>query len=118
MAYRSFADRVKGPWRDALVAHWSEHAEEERQAAYDVAMKIVGLGADPMVTTVTVPQSTANVEGFCQVLAGMELEAIAKARSLVELSGGNTSMKVLAENLVLVDTQHLDDLRRMASAAA
>lgn len=112
IAYRSFADRIKGPWRDALVDHWYEHAKEERQAQYDIAMKIVGMGADPMVSNVDLPQCPANIEAFCQILAKLELNAIERGRQLIELSGDNTSMKVFAENLILVDTQHLDDLRR------
>lgn len=113
-AYRSFADRVRGPWRDALVDHWQEHAKEERSAAYDIAMKIVGLGADPMVTVTSVPQCPGNLDAFCQVLAKMELDTIENGRKLIAMSGDNAAMKVFAENLVLVDTKHLDDLRRMS----
>jgi len=112
-AYRSFADRVKGPWRDALVSHWQEHAKEERDNAYALAMRIVGLGADPMQTVVQVPACPASVFGFCKVLMEMELKAIENSRRLIALAGDNTAMKVLAENIILVDTQHLDDLRRM-----
>lgn len=114
IAYRSFADRVRGPWRDSLVDHWHEHSKEERQHAYDLAMRIVGLGGDPAQTSVQVPPCTQNLEGFFKVLAGMELEAITAGRKAIAMSGENTSMKVMAENFVLVDTQHLDDLRRMA----
>ena len=112
VAYRSFADRVRGPWRDALVDHWREHAKEERAASYDIAMKIVGMGADPMLTNLSITPCPANVEGFAQCLADMELNLIQKTRELIECSGHNTSMKVLGENIILVDTQHLDDLRR------
>jgi len=115
VAYRSFADRVRGPWRDALVDHWHDHAKEERDHAYDLAMKVVGLGSDPIQTAVQVPVCTANLSGFMQVLSNMELEAIAAGRELINISGNNTAMKVMAENIVVVDTQHLDDLRRMAA---
>jgi bacterioferritin (cytochrome b1) len=113
MAYRSFADRVHGPWRDALVDHWHEHAKEERDAAYDIAMKIVGLGADPVQSAVQVPSCESTVVGFCKSLMELELRAIENGRRLIALAGDNTAMKVLGENLILVDTQHLDDLRRM-----
>ena len=113
IAYRSFADRTRGPWRDALVDHWYEHAKEERQAAYDVAMKIVGLGSDAMVSTITVPQCPANLEAFCICLTQMELETVNKCRDLLSCVGDNVSMRVFAENLILQDTQHIDDLRRM-----
>ena len=113
-AYRSLADRIRGPFRDAVVEHWHEHAKEERQAAYDIAMKVVGLGGDPVITTVTTPDCGPDLGEFIQLLVNLELDLISKERQLIEESGDNTSMKVLGENLVLVDTQHLDDLRRMS----
>lgn len=113
VAYRSFADRVRGPWRDALVEHWQDHAKEERAASYDLAMKIMGMGGDPIVHMLSVPECPANVDAFCACLADMELNLIKKTRDLIACSGDNTAIRVLAENIVLVDTQHLDDLRRM-----
>lgn len=115
IAYRSFADRVKGPWRDALVDHWHTHAKEERAQAYDLAMKLVGLGADPLQTAVQVPACPANIVGLSKTLMEMELKAVENGRRLIALAGDNTAMKVLGENLVLTDTQHLDDLRRMCA---
>jgi len=112
-AYRSFADRVKGPWRDSLVDHWYDHSKEERQHAYDLAMRIVGMGGDPMQTFIQVPTCTANLQGFFKTLASMELEAIEAGRAAIKMAGENTSLQVMAENFVLVDTQHLDDIRRM-----
>lgn len=111
--YRSFADRTKGLWRDALVDHWHDHAKEEREATYDVAMKIMGLGADAIVSNITLPQCPPNIEAFCMILGKLELETINIAREVINASGDNVSIKVFAENIILVDTQHLDDLRRM-----
>jgi bacterioferritin (cytochrome b1) len=113
MAYRSYADRLHGPWRDSLVDHWHDHAKEERSAAYDIAMKIVGMGADPNVTMVQVPAATPSLELMMTNLMKLELEAIATGREIVRMAGGRQSLRVMAENLLLVDTQHLDDLRRM-----
>jgi hypothetical protein len=112
MAYRNFSDRLRGPWRDSLAKHWYEHAEEERKNTYDLTMKVVGLGADPMQTYIQIPACTPNVGAFIQVLMQLELEAIAAGRELCKLAGDNTGMRVLGENTVLLDTQHLDDLRR------
>lgn len=112
-AYRSYADRVRGPWRDSLVDHWYKHAEEERQQAYDLAMKIIGLGGDPNVTVIDVPPCPANLQAFCAVLMDLELAAIDKAHRVIAASGTMRSLGVLAENIMLTDTQHLDDLRRM-----
>lgn len=112
-AYRSYADRVKGPWRDSLVEHWTTHAGEERQAAYDLAMKIVGLGGDPNVTVIEVPMTSPNLGALCMTLMNLELKAIEAARETMSMSGEMVSLRVLAENICLQDTQHLDDLRRM-----
>jgi bacterioferritin (cytochrome b1) len=113
-AYRSFADRVRGPFRDALVDHWQEHAKEERTSAYDFAMKIMGLGGDPQVCPTTCSITNPTIDTFCQKLAEMELELIKMNRDLAEIAGENTALRVLAENTILQDTQHLDDLRRMS----
>ncbi|MFA5202873.1 MAG: ferritin-like domain-containing protein [Lentisphaeria bacterium] len=114
-AYRSFADRIKGPWRDALVEHWQEHAKEERGHAYDLAMKIVGLGSDPIQTAINVPTCPANLVAFGAVLIDLELKAIDAAHKTIEMSGTMRALAVMAENMMLTDTQHLDDLRRMIS---
>lgn len=114
-AYRSFSDRLTGPYREAVTEHWKDHAKDERQGAYDIAMKIVGMGGDPMVTMVSVPQCPGNIAAFAKCLVDMELDLINKARELIECCGDNTAMRVLAENIVLIDTHHLDDLRRMFS---
>lgn len=112
-SYRSFADRVKGPWRDSLVEHWTEHAKEERDSAYQIAMKVVGLGGDPEVLSIVVPPCPSDLASFFNSLAIQELQAIEACRQLIVLAGDMTSLKVLAENTILVDTQHLDDLTRM-----
>lgn len=111
-SYRSFADRVKGPWRDSLVAHWQEHASEERKSSYDLAMKCVALGGDPILTTIQIPPCTPNLSGFMQVLLAQELDAIAAGIKLAEMAGSNMGLRVLAENTVVLDSQHADDLRR------
>lgn len=111
-AYRSYADRIKGPWRDALVEHWQKHAGEERQAAYDIAMKIVGFGGDPNVTIIEVPTASSDLASMCMILMRLELAAIEAARETMSMSGELVSLRVLAENICLADTHHLDDLRR------
>lgn len=116
-SYRSFADRLRGPWRDALVGHWQEHAKDERQSAYDVAMKVVALGGDPSISTVSVPQCPGGVEAFCKVLAEQEMAAVLAARKIAAMAGDNMPLRVLMENTALLDAHHLDDLRRMCTEA-
>lgn len=118
MSYRSYADRIRGPWRDAVVGHWQEHAEDERKSAYAFAMKVVALRGDPMVTTVSVPACVPDLGAMMKLLADQELAAVEACRELAQLAGENTSLRLLAEETVLLDTHHLDDLRRMSGGAA
>ena len=112
-AYRSFADRSHGPWRDSLVDHWYKHAKEERDQAYDLAMKVAALGGDPIVTTVQVPPCVPNIVAFCAVLSDLELKAIDKGRAAIAMSGQNDPLRVMAEQIIMVDSHHLDDIRRL-----
>lgn len=115
MSYRSYADRIKGLWRDALVDHWHDHAKDERDMTYDLAMKIVGLGSDPIQTMIQIPQCPANHFAFCKCLAAQELEAIKTERQIIEMAGTNTGLKVLIESHCQLDCHHIDDIRRLSS---
>lgn len=113
ICYRNFADRIKGPWRDAIYEHWYQHAAEERDQTYKLSMKIMALGADPIHTTISLPMCPPDLSTFCAILMQLETNAIAKGQRAVELAGSDLSMKVFAEDIVLVDAHHLDDLKRM-----
>jgi bacterioferritin (cytochrome b1) len=117
VAYRNFSDRIRGPLRQGLAEHFYEHADEERKNAYELNMKVIALGADPIQTQISVPACTPNISAFVQVLMQMELDAIEAGRELARLAGDNLGLKVLAENTVLLDSHHLDDLRRWADKA-
>jgi bacterioferritin (cytochrome b1) len=114
MAYRNFSDRIRGPFRDALAEHWYEHADDERKNIYALNMKVIGMGADPIQSYVQIPVCTPNVGAFVQVLMQMELDAIEMGRQLAEIAGANIGLRVFAEDTVVLDTHHLDDLRRWA----
>lgn len=113
-SYRCFSDRIRGPWRDSLVDHWHEHAKDERKSAYDIAMKIIALGGEPSVTTIQIPPSDGTPQSLGKLLISQELEAIQVCRELIILAGDQTSLRLLAEETVILDSHHLDDLRRMS----
>lgn len=117
VSYRSYADRIRGHHRDAIVEHWQEHAADERKSAYAFAMQIVALGGDPMLTAVTVPQCVPDVQAMMSELAAQEQAAIAACEELIGLAGADTALKVLAEDAILLDSHHLQDLIRMGSVA-
>lgn len=113
IAYRNFADRIKGPWRDSIYEHWYKHAEEEREQAYNLSMKIIALGADPIHTSIQIPMCPPDLSSFCAILMQLEYNAIDRGQKAVEMAGSDLALKVFAEDIVLIDAQHLDDLKRM-----
>jgi len=113
-AYRSYVDRLSLPWRDSVYEHWKEHAEEERSMAYDLAMKLVAMGYDAPITYVNVPKVVApTLEAFAQSLTEMEKQAILLYRTVINACGESDGLRVLMEDHLMTDSQHLDDLRRM-----
>lgn len=113
ISYRSYADRVRGPWRDSLVGHWSEHSGEERKMAYDIAMKLMALGHDPLVSDIKIPVCGPTLASLAKCLVEQEKTAIMVGREIISMCGDNTALRVMMEDHIMQDQQHLDDLRRM-----
>lgn len=113
IAYRSFADRVRGPWRDALVEHWQEHAKDERDHSYAIAMKIVALGGDPLINAIQLPVTGNNVMSLYKSLISMELKAIKMGMDIIDMTGNDTALRVMIEEFIVKDSHHKDDLIRM-----
>lgn len=113
--YRNFADRITGPWRDAVYEHWYEHAKEERENAYNLSMKIISLGGDPVHSGIEFPSQPKDLNGFFQVLKDLEIKAIGKGKTAIEYSGQNDSLRIFAEEIISIDSHHLDDLIRMSA---
>lgn len=114
--YRSFADRLGEPWRDSLAKHWYEHAEDERKMSYDVAMKLYGMHCDPILGMIDVPKCDSAFDSLCQCLADVELQCIKLSRDILSVCGENVSLRVFIENIIVLDTHHLDDLRRICKS--
>jgi bacterioferritin (cytochrome b1) len=114
IAYRNFSDRIPGPYRDGIADHFNDHAKEERGHAYDLNMIVIGLNSDPIQTMIRIPSCPSNIQGFISTLISMELKAVQAGRKAIELAGDLTSLKVTAENILNIDTQHLNDLRRFS----
>lgn len=110
--YINYGDRIRAHFRDAIYAHFKEHADEERQDAYHLAMKITALGGEPTPKVSTIPDIN-DLHQMFMVLLQAEKQIIQELRNLSLMSGENLSLKVMLEQMVLTDQQHADDLRRM-----
>ncbi len=116
--YRYLVDRVHGPWRDALVEHWTEHSEDERKMAYDIAMKIVGIGSDPQLPSISIPACSTDINDVITCLTKLELETIETEELIIKMVDNDLyppELRLLLENHMLLDAHHLDDLTRLST---
>ena len=112
--YRTYASLVSGPFRPELRAFFeSEIPDELRHAAF-LADKIVALGGTPTTHMPDVPVTFDNRQMLENALRAEE-ETIARYTTRVQQaeSSGEIAIKVELENLIVDETNHRDDLRRM-----
>jgi bacterioferritin (cytochrome b1) len=113
LMYMNYGDRVRSHFRDTVYDHFQAHMLEEREACYDLAMKITALGGEPEVQVTKVPSTASMAEMFMWVMQA-EKTLILQLRELLAVCGDNAGLRVLLENMVLADQRHLDDARRMS----
>lgn len=112
--YRTYASLVSGPYRLELKAFFeSEIPDELRHAAF-LADKIVALGGTPGTRPMEVSVTSDNREMLENALRGEE-ETIARYTRRIDQAeaAGEIAIKVELEDLVVDETRHRDDIRRM-----
>ena len=110
--YTNYGDRIRAHFRDAIYDHFKEHMKEERQGAYDITMKITALGGEPTPQVGQVPDTNDLHQMFGHIIMA-EKTLIQAERDVLAVCGEYTGLKVLMENMLLLDQKHLDDARRM-----
>lgn len=110
--YTNYGDRIRAHFRDAIYAHFQEHLKEEREGAYDLAMKITALGGEPIPQVGSVPDANNLHQMFMNIMVA-EKELIQAERDLLAACGEYDGLRILIEGILLLDQRHLDDARRM-----
>jgi bacterioferritin len=112
--YRTYASLVAGPWRQELRAFFEGEIPDELGHAAYLADKIVALGGIPTVAPGPVPVVKDNKEMMEKTLQA-EIDTIARYTKRVEQAeaAGEIALKVQLENMILDETTHRDDIRRM-----
>lgn len=112
--YRTYASLVSGPWRQELRAFFEGEIPDELGHAGYLADKIVALGGTPTVAPGAIPVAKDNKEMLENSLQA-EIDTIARYTRRVEQaeSAGEVALKVQLENMILDETTHRDDIRRM-----
>ena len=112
--YRTYASLVTGPWRQELRAFFEGEIPDELGHAAFLADKIVSLGGVPTTTVQPVPIPRTNRE-MLEIALQAEVDTIERYTKRIQQAEelGEISVKVQLENLVVDESQHRDDIRRM-----
>ena len=112
--YRTYAAMVAGPWRQELRAFFEGEIPDELGHAAFLADKIVALGGTPVTQAPPVPAAKDNRQMLENALQA-EVETIERYKRRLEQAEalGEVAVKVQIENLIVDESQHRDDIRRM-----
>ncbi len=112
--YQTYASLVTGPYRQELRAFFESEVPDELGHAAFLADKIVALGGDPTTEVPKVPSAKTNKEMLENALQA-EIETIDRYMKRIDQAdeAGELSVKVRLEDLVVDESQHRDDIRRM-----
>lgn len=112
--YRTYAALVSGPYRQELKAFFEGEIPDELGHAAFLADKIVALGGTPVTSAAPVPIAKGAREMLENALQA-EVDTIERyTRRIGQAEAvGELSIKVQLENLVVDESNHRDDIRRM-----
>ncbi len=112
--YRTYASLVSGPYRQELRAFFEGEIPDELGHAAFLADKIVALGGTPTTRAAEVQLARDNRQMLENALQA-EVETIERYTRRIEQAErvGDVSIKVQLENLIVDESQHRDDIRRM-----
>ena len=114
--YRTYASQVGGPYRIELRGFFEGEIPDELGHAAFLADKIVALGGTPTTSAAPVPSASGARQMLENALRAEE-DTIARYTKRIEQAegAGEVAIKIELEDLVVDETRHRDDIRRMLS---
>lgn len=112
--YRTYASLVSGPLRQDLRAFFEGEIPDELGHAAFLADKIVALGGKPTVEVPTIPFTDDNRTMLENALQA-EIDTIERYTVRIDQAerAGEIAVKVQLEDLIVDETRHRDDIRRI-----
>lgn len=112
--YRTYASLVSGPSRPELKAFFEGEIPDELGHSGMLAEKIVALGGTPGTSAAAVPRAAGNRQMLENALRAEEETIERYTRRLKDAEElGEIAIKVEIENIIVDETTHRDDLRRI-----
>jgi bacterioferritin len=112
--YRTYASLASGPSRRDLKAFFEGEIPDELAHAAFLADKIVALGGTPTTEVPPVPYTDDNRQMLENALQA-EVETIERYTRRIDQAeaAGEIAVKVQLEDLIVDESQHRDDIRRI-----
>jgi bacterioferritin len=112
--YRTYASLVTGPFRQELRAFFEGEIPDELAHAAFLADKVVALGGIPTTRVEEVPTAADNRQMLENALQA-EIDTIARYTKRIDQAdaAGEIAIKVQLEDLIVDESGHRDDIRRM-----
>jgi bacterioferritin len=112
--YRTYASLASGPFRQDLRAFFEGEIPDELAHAAFLADKIVALGGTPTTTVEPVPYTDDNRTMLENALEA-EVDTIERYTRRIDQAdrAGEIAVKVQLEDLIVDESQHRDDIRRI-----
>jgi bacterioferritin len=112
--YTQFAASVRGPFRPQIAELFRAEISDELSHAHFLADKIAALGGEP--TTVIPPVEVASdAKAMLRKVVDAEQEDIElyTRRAQQAEQAGELGLKVQLENIVLDETRHMEEIRKI-----
>ncbi|HYW05664.1 MAG TPA: ferritin-like domain-containing protein [Longimicrobium sp.] len=112
--YRTYAALVTGPYRTELKGFFESEIPDELGHAAFLADKIVALGGTPTTEAAPVPAARDNRQMLEHALQA-ETDTIERYTRRIDQADalGELAVKLQLENLIVDESGHRDNLRRM-----
>ena len=112
--YRTYASLVSGPYRQDLRSFFEAEIPDELGHAAFLADKIVALGGVPTTDVPAIPY-TDDTRTMLENALKAEIETIDRYVSRLEQAeqAGEVAVKVQLEDLIVDESRHRDDIRRI-----
>jgi bacterioferritin len=112
--YRTYASLVSGPYRPELRAFFESEIPDELGHAAFLADKLVALGAVPTTAPAQAPTAQENRAMLENALRAEEetIERYTRRAHQAE-AAGEIAIKVQIEDIIVDESRHRDDLRRI-----
>jgi bacterioferritin len=110
LAYKTYAQTVRGPGREGLAEEFEEHAENEiKHADFLLRRLSVLMGGPVPVPDIPPPPPLDNPEEIIHTMIQMEQEGIESWKALLGLLGDNPT-KYEIEAILTRELEHVDEL--------